>query len=380
MKTRRHLYYLIFAAIIMTTCCKQVYNPPATNTNNNYLVVSGFINSGNDPTTITLTRTSNLTATTPPVTEDNAQLLVEGDKGYSSQLFPLGSGQYSSNGLNLDNTQNYRLKIITSNGSTYTSDFTPVKPSPPIDSISWQMGDTAVYVYANTHDPQNNTRYYRWDYVETWEYHSHYQSYLHYNPGDSSIFTNATVVPHVCWHTSNSNNILIASSAKLSSDVIFRQPLNLIPINAEKISVKYSINVTQYAITADEFNYWDALQKSTEQTGTLFDQQPSQITGNIHCITNPNEPVIGYIGVGSVTSARIFIDNSQVAPWFYNDGCLQMLVNNDAADIAFAIAQGYLPEADKYVGIALVGYYFSDAPCVDCTLTGGSDVKPSFWP
>jgi hypothetical protein len=44
----------------------------------------------------------------------------------------------------------------------------------PIDSITWKQKldspNKAVTVFVHAHDPQNKTLFYRWDYVETWQY------------------------------------------------------------------------------------------------------------------------------------------------------------------------------------------------------------------
>ncbi|HXB45604.1 MAG TPA: DUF4249 domain-containing protein [Puia sp.] len=379
MKSTYHLYYILSAGLMVITGCKQSYNPPSINANKNYLVVDGFINAGADSTIFTLGRTSNLDSPASPNSELGATLVVQGSGGYSFQLSELGNGRYGASGLNLDLSQNYRLSIATTNGSAYLSDYSAVKSSPPMDSVSWQLIDGGVNIYANTHDPLGNTRYYRWDYVETWENRSHYESFYHYDPSTRSIYIGQEV-PHICWSNDNSTNILIASSAKLTSDIIYRAPLTFIPLNSIKISVEYSILVRQYALTAEEYNYWQTLQSSTEKTGSLFDQQPLQITGNIHCTTNPNELAIGYVGAGSVVeSQRIFINNYQVAPWFYEDGCQEVLVSPDPDSLQFYNSFGFDPVDVKTMGGAIIAYYFSDNHCVDCTLNGGTNIKPGFW-
>ncbi len=378
MKSTNHLYYILFAGWVVILGCKQSYNPPSINATKNYLVVDGFINAGADSTIFALGRTSNLDSPASPNSELGATLVVQGSGGYAFQLSELGNGRYGASGLNLDLTQNYRLSIATTNGSAYLSDYTAVKSSPPMDSISWQLGDSGVYIYANSHDPLGNTRYYRWDYVETWENKSHYDTYYHFDPSSKSIYY-GTEVPHICWSNDNSNNIVIASSAKLTSDIIYRAPLTIIPLNSIKISVEYSILVRQYALTAEEYNYWLTLQSSTEKTGSLFDQQPSQITGNIHCTTNPNELAIGYVGAGSVVESRIFINNYQVAPWFYDDGCQEVLISPDPDSLVLANSNGIDTVGVKYIGPSIVGYFFSENYCVDCTLDGGTNAKPGFW-
>lgn len=378
MKPGKHLYYVICTGILIIAGCKQSYNPPSINSNKSYLVVDGFINAGPDSTVFTLSRTISLDSQAVPQPELGALLIVQGSNGYSSQLTELGNGRYGASGLNLDITQNYRISIATSNGAQYLSDYTPVKSSPPIDSISWQLNNAGVSIYTNTHDPLNSTHYYRWDYIETWEYHSAFPSDLHWDPNSNSIFIGADV-PHICWSSDFSNNIIIASSVKLNSDVIYQAPLTLVTLNSEKISVRYSILVRQYALTTDEYNYWQELQASTEQTGSLFDQQPSQITGNIKCISNPKELAIGYVGAGSVAESRIFISTDQLPLWNYTQDCQQMAFKNDPDSLRDAVGQGLLPFEQKYSGPVLVGYYFAYASCVDCTLKGGTDTKPSFW-
>ena len=49
-----------------------------------------------------------------------------------------------------------------------------------------------------------------------------------------------------------------------------------------------------------------------------------QLSGNIHCLTDPNEAVIGYVEITQEQTQRIFIFNSQVSGWNYNPGCSQL--------------------------------------------------------
>src|SRR5262249_36219111 len=103
-----------------------------------------------------------------------------------------------------------------------------------------------------------------------------------------------------------------------SSDIINQQLIETIPARSEKIGFKYSILVNEYAITEEAFAYWQSLKKNTEQLGTLFDEQPTQqVSGNIHCVSNPNEPVIGFIASGTMQQKRIFISNDDLPYWDY---------------------------------------------------------------
>jgi hypothetical protein len=82
----------------------------------------------------------------------------------------------------------------------------------------------------------------------------------------------------------------------------------------QQLSVLYSIFVRQYALTEDGYNFLSLMQSNTESLGTIFDPQPSQLKGNIQCLTNPNEPVVGYVSAGTVQQQRIFISRNQLPP------------------------------------------------------------------
>jgi hypothetical protein len=380
MKRKRKIMVLLAFASAFGVACRQDYSPPASSAvNTGYLVADGFINSGPDSMFIMLSRTRSLTAGAVASPENSAHVIVEGDAGFSSPLVFLGNGKYGAGNFNLANTQKYRINISTSNGSNYVSDFVQLKPSPVIDSISWQRSDTGVAIFANTHDPSNNSFYYRWEYGETWEYHSVYESFTYYNPVDTSIFATFTEQPHTCWDSSHSTDILIASSAKLSQDLIYRAPLQVIPLGAEKLSVRYSLDVKQYALTADAYNYWETLKKSTEQGGTPFDQEPTQIKGNLHCITHPNEPAIGYVGAGSITRQRIFIDNSQVAPWSTPYACGLITLHSRDSLAAYENTGAYRIVQVLPPGRPATAWVLSSDFCVDCSARRGTTIKPTYW-
>ncbi|HTQ63272.1 MAG TPA: DUF4249 domain-containing protein [Puia sp.] len=377
----RKIFFGMTVITFMTTC-KQIYNPPAIRSNPGWLVVDGFINTGADSTIITLSRTRNLDSVAP-VPELNAKISLTGALSESYSFTGLGNGRYAAVNLNLHYNENYQLKIQTTDGKEYLSDTFPARQTPPIDSLTWRHDSVGVSIYAYAHDPQNATKYYRWNYVETWQYHTYIQTIFDFvngrvarRPLDSLIYN--------CWKTFNSSDIGIATTEKLSSDVINQQLIQVVPAASEKISVEYSILVNQYAITADAFAYWQNLKKNTEERGSLFDPQPSQLTGNIHCMNNPNEPVLGYIGASSVQQKRIFISNDDLIYWNYKPYYSECSSSPDAM-IGINRSQTYeylvMPN-HLYTLIDSVtggGYIVAQNYCADCREHGGINQKPPFW-
>jgi Domain of unknown function (DUF4249) len=387
MKTYGNLLFLL----ITVMGCKKAYNPPATTTNYNYLVVEGLINTGQDSTIIKLSRTVTISTQTAENPELSAQVTVENDQNNSYALLELGKGNYGSPALNLGNLHKYRLRVKTADGTEYLSDFVVAKNSPPIDSITHQFTGTGENVYSYTHDPADNTHYYRWEYQETYLYNSPIPSFYLYKNGviqhttpDDEIMT--------CYIADNSSDIVINSTAKLKEDVISKNLITQVPLTLDKLRVRYSILVKQFALTPDAYNYYQSLKKNTETLGTIFDALPSGATTNIHCITNPNTVVLGYITAGTVSKQRIFIDRSEIPVGtvgvdYSNCGVASLSYKASQLDpLPTIITLGSDTPVDSvkrvYLGprptdsLYTIGY--ADPGCTDCTLKG-SNKRPSFW-
>ncbi len=375
--TIKNFFYIAIVAIVG---CKDVYNPSLKNHGYNYLVVEGNIVVGNDSTFIHLTRTVDVSDTSTVQPELNATVKVEGENGEVYQLQEQGNGFYFSPPLNINQSENYRLHIFTSNGKEYASDYVPVKQTPPIDSVSWTLDPNAgVTIYVNTHDATSSSQYYRWQYVETWEHNPKYSSDLIY---DASIRGVRLRQPYEqiyrCWNVNTSGEIIIATTAGLSSDVVYQKQLVNIPYGSTKIDRVYSILVTQYALTKEAYEYWDNLKKNTEDLGSIFDPQPFADYGNMHAISDPTEPVLGFISACSAAQQRIYIDWSQVQWPYPTQTCQDTTVTSALIDSVFSRSY-YLPitNAPSPPG-AVLG---SSADCVDCRLTGGgTTVKPPYMP
>jgi hypothetical protein len=366
--------------LLISIGCKESYVPPVHSSNKSYLVVEGFINNGQDSTYISLTHTFTLNDTGVVTPELHAKLTVEGKDNSSYPLSEWGNGKYGATSLALNNSLQYRLRIRTAAGKVYLSDFVDLKPSPPIDSISWKRTGDGVQIYANTHDPQSASHYYRWDYQETWEFHSVYYTYLQW--------VNDQIQPlspdpyYTCWKYASSTSVLLSSSTKLATDEIYQYPIELIPTNSWMISVRYSILVKQYVLTTDAYNYWSDLQKNTEQIGSIFSPQPFAEKGNIHNVADTSEQVVGFLSAGTLQKQRIFITPGQIPNWqpgTYED-CNETNIPPDSL-VFFLHAGNNLPidQIENPPGSGKYRYDIAATSCINCTLIG-TLAKPSYWP
>ena len=377
------------ALMMVFVCCKQEYIPQLKEKNVKLLVVEGFLNSGQGPTKIRLSRTVNLTDVVVTKAEVGAQVRVEGENGNSFILTGNPNGEYSIAQLALTNNIKYRLWIKTTDGKEYVSDFTPVKYTPPIDSLTWKRESDGVRLYVNTHDPQNATKYYQWEYEETWEFRSSFQSSVKYIRDNTNRiiamgfkYTDHSVDTTIykCWKTVNSTSIILGSSERLTADVIYL-PFHFLEQGSEKLSILYSINLKQNAISHEKYLFLEKMKKNTEQLGSLFDPQPTQLSGNIHCMTDPNEIVIGFVEISQQQIKRKFIYNYEVSNWNYVTGCFEKEIDN-IRDSLEKYGEGLTPTTPSLLspnGSIIKSYATPDPGCVDCTI-GRSNQKPSFWP
>jgi hypothetical protein len=372
---QRAIAYIVLFFMVAAVACIKPFQSPRSARNLGYLVVDGTIQIGS-PSSIKLSRTKNISSDSSNVPELNAKLFIENEGGEVYNFKQDSAGLYTSVGNPVSFDSKYRLRIETEDGGRFASDFVEAKQSPPIDSVSWKENDQ-VYIYVNTHDPSNQTKYYRWEYEETGQYHTAYESYGDYVNGQI-VFLTPEQTKYNCWQHWNSTDIILGSSAALTNDVITNQVLTVVPNDNSKIRVRYSILVKQYALTPEAYEYWQQLKQNSEQTGNIFDPQPSQLVGNIHDLDDPGRPVMGYISATSITEKRMFIRLLELS--------VRQEENSTAACdervIDASQAAEFLSNSNQYRIAYFVtggGIGIARPRCVDCTLQGGITTKPDYW-
>ncbi len=305
--------------------------------------------------------------------------------GVVSRWLRLGTVKYAIENLSLDPSQPYRLHIRTANGKEYLSEFTSVVITPPIDDVGWTAGSGLVTINVSTHDPQTQPGYYQWQFEETWKYHSGFPSDLKYE--------NEKILPrtqpeqfYYCYRSDLSSQIAIANTEKLSSNVIYQFPIQQISYtSSNRLLIRYSILVKQYALTKDWYEWIRKVKKNTESTGSIFDAQPGETGGNIKCVSDPAEKVIGFIGCATETEKRLFIDRSEIpAGEVYTgyENCEEDSIKNNPYDLDnYFKGQFNIPLTAIYQPGAAAPTYImgANAGCVDCRMAGGTTIPPPFW-
>ena len=116
--------------------------------------------------------------------------------------------------------------------------------------------------------------------------------------------------------------------------------------------------------------------------GSIYSPIPSKVTGNIHSVNNPDEPVIGYFSACSVESNRVSISRDEVpGPVAYepdgyeNCGEFFIPVGSESSLSAVLIVDKKFNNATQQ----LTGYSVANRDCVDCREKGGTLIRPPYW-
>jgi hypothetical protein len=220
------------------------------------------------------------------------------------------------------------------------------------------------------------SRNYRWDLEETWEYHAAYATWGYYD-GSISKGESSSDSIRICYRTMRINDFYTFSTRHLTNDHISRLPINLVT-NQSKLSVRYSLLVNQYSLSATAYDYWKDLEGQSKQTGDLYATQPARIFGNIRSLENPEETVLGYFSASSITEKRIIIkpkiqfsSSLSCPPAGLEEPELKMFLER-------------IPQEDYPVFLYDVGgdppiFDYADPHCFDCQLSLGTLEKPDFW-
>jgi hypothetical protein len=373
------IWFVVLARFLGT--CVEPYNPDIPKYDN-ILVVDGLITDLDEPYYVDLTRSMPYEDIDPD-RETGATVLVIDDEDNVYEFAEMGRGRYASDPsvFRGEIGRSYKLNVITSAGDEFESEWVELRKVPEIDTLYWTFEEKetddpdeviqGVQVYLSTEDPENETWYYRWEWIETWEF-------------TAPFIAAGRPTLHRCWRTENSSDIEIATSKHLATDAIKNHSLAFISQNTNRLGIQYSMLVRQYSLSAEAYSFWKRIQDINQKMGSLFDPTPMAVTGNIHHVTDPEVPVLGYFQASSVSVKRLFVDRSDlpedlIVSTGYEYCEIMILADPTQIQIEDMYRDGWV-FLDTYTFIGITYYRFTNSQsCYDCTAEGVNKMPP-YWP
>ncbi|MBZ9632443.1 DUF4249 domain-containing protein [Salegentibacter sp. LM13S] len=279
---------------------------------------------------------------------------------------------------------NYQLNILT-NGEEYESAPMQLPGTSSIGELEANRidyrGENGVAITLNNHTSNGSAIYYRYEYIETFKFNANY-----FKVNDLILVDGEPVeVPkqkeeYTCYRSNDSQEILLATTNSLSEDRVNDLLIKFIPSDDPSLSNRYSLLVKQFVISRDAYAYYEILKELSGSDNLFSQSQPGFFAGNISNINDPEEKVIGYFDISSVSTKRTyfnyedFYDPESIRPRFVSFArCEETLP--DISTLISQIEQNLVrwSSTTPSGGIQVV-----PRSCVDCTVFGTNE-KPEFW-
>ena len=319
--------------------------------------------------------------------EQGCQVAIRNAEGNSVVLMESEPGlyeQFVEQSFLRTNTA-YQLYIRTTDGKEYLSEADSLLPCPPVNKLYYEqeIRETfdpdfphyGIQFYTDLHIPDQYARDYRWELEETWEYHAPYTIRYYYVGRIMDLDFNSDSLMF-CWKTEKINAIHTISAGHIEGKDVRRIPLAYVSNQSNRLKVKYSLLVKQYALSSSAYQYWNQLEKQNQESGGLYETQPARIQGNIRNISDPGERILGFFNVSSVNHQRIFTEES--FQFSIHDYECRLIPIGPYNPLSIYPVDDYPIYLISESGTG-PPYAIADDVCFDCREGDGSIEPPDFW-
>ncbi|MTH15030.1 DUF4249 domain-containing protein [Flavobacterium sp. LC2016-01] len=299
-------------------------------------------------------------------------------------------GKYiSQNEFKVEPNKNYQLKITTKSGKSYVSSPQVLTTQNTIDletTVEDKNGVRGIQVSVKSFDPTNTSKYYRYEYEETYKIITPHPIETRINLVKQNGYYSYVKVPappniQTCYTTKHSTGIRQTSTTDLTEDRV-KYPIRFIADTDYMLTNRYSIMVSQYTQSQAAYDYYYTSKKMVDSGELLSPNQPGYVVGNIKSTSNLNEKVVGYFEVASVAKKRIFFSFKDFfpseKPTEYFTTCnarLYYFTEIEQNDYDLIKTHDFIGDGP---GMVPSGFYMVEKECGDCT-SFSSNVIPSFW-
>lgn len=137
----------------------------------------------------------------------------------------------------------------------------------------------------------------------------------------------------------------------------------------DRLSQLYHISIRQIMLRKEAFDYFSNLQENLERTGGLFSKMPSEIRGNITCLSDPGKSVIGYVEVSTIEHIEKYVPLNEGLYERPYTSCYYQITDDDKSTLPIYYIENGSPPLK------------APEDCIDCRRKRkATKNKPDFWP
>jgi Domain of unknown function (DUF4249) len=331
--------------------------------------------------------------------ENNANVKVVDDTQNEYIFKETTPGKYiSTTAFNAQPNKSYQLSITTKSGKTYASKPTKLTEATLNNNlyVSREINKDSINgmaMYIDSFDSTGNSKYYRYEYEETYKIIAPYWYFFDLIAAPEEIdgvyVAYRTQEERICFKTVKSNDIIIKSTNEFGEDRINPFLIRFIDTGNYILSHRYSLLVKQYVLSREAYSYYKTHKDFSESESLFTENQTGFINGNVFSEDAPEEKVIGFFDVSMVFSKRIFFNYTD----FYIDErfppypkeCIPTSPSLEAtstqpeslwAMVKAGTIKFQIENDEPKPGESQ--YYVVPRICGDCTVLG-SNIVPDFW-
>lgn len=373
----------IIALITGFTSCIEEYSPVIKESNKNKYAILGKITDNEGYQYVTISVSSPLIKPIlKPLSGCHVDIIDSEGNNFHLAEYSKGNYRVWISKEHLKPGVSFQLIVQFDNGEKIISesDVMPAK-SPSVDSVYYKIKNRPTNIpgvsqkglqfFIDLKATNSTNRYFKWEFDETWEYHSFFPIEYIWNgkkteeviPVDYSLIT--------CWRTTSVNDIFTLSTKNLSSNSYNSLNIHFVGNLTQRLVYGYSLLVRQQAINEKAYYYWDQVRINNNQNGGLYSQQPFSIVGNLKFENSSEDEVFGIFYVASESQKRFFFHEIKNLDFDFSSECnLVPAVFKNIAEVPCYVV--FRSDSGEWL--------WAQKSCFDCRLSGGTIFKPDFWP
>lgn len=402
--TISNLAILLVAMLFWTSCASELEGEFFTFEQN--IVVDGSLTDQNEIQEITLSYTTPVQGNgmTPLA---GASVSIVSSTGDITTFAEDQAGIYkSTNPFRGVQNESYKLVFTTADGKRYESNEERMPANIGIERIvqrfaelpssTTNTNEAGIQFFIDSEAPEEaSLSYFRYEWSETHRVNVPYPSFFFWDRNNTGSVLPRPQGLGTCYNTQESTNIILGSTVGQVNNRVLELPTRFIPSNDINFTDRYSIEVSQHAISQEAHAYYTKLKRFNESNGSLFDTQQGVVFGNILSLDDVEEVVLGYFEVTAVSKKRVFYNINEFDPEVqpFITGFKQLCRVGDVEETTqnltdFYDAGGDLIEQSRRAPFRPFDYNEQPPPngttflrlnfCVNCTVYGEL-VRPAFW-
>lgn len=276
-------------------------------------VINGFITNEEKIHKIILTNSIQFSNEKNPMLS-GATVYVSDNEGNRYNFVEIQLGQYHSiNRFRAEANRSYHLTIDIPGAGTFTSEPQQFIDYPPIETAGWEEAavtrirktdnqireEVGVNIYSDLENNTGEEHYYKFEIIPTWVFEAPFAR---------------TGSPVKRCYIDDLNNTFTVVKEKAGKEKFV---IDFFPMS-DKFRYGQSFLIQKLGMTKAAYDYWSKVKLQSDYNGTIFDPPPFSIDGNMVNTQDPSRRMLGFFGVYSESTTRIFIRREDLSySWEY---------------------------------------------------------------